>query len=311
MKIVQRDGLPLPDRCTSKVTRMGNVTLVTTYAKDPEPPCIRKVDKDHYVDLRDGQFHEFQHTENRAQCQGSIRRTLEWIRALINTNVTEPVNCRWVTLTYAENMTDQKRLYRDYEKFWKRFLYWCKKQGHGKPEYISVIEPQGRGAWHVHAFFIWEGPAPYIANEDVLEKLWPHGFTTIKQPTDCDNVGAYFSAYLADMPLEEVERMPAEEQEQVAGLEVREVDFKDARELTKTKRFVKGGRLHLYPPGMNIIRRSRGIRDPETEWMTRGQARENASRGGLTFSGAFDVMSDDGRYMNTIQREFYNSKRKG
>ena len=289
---------------------MGNVTLITTYSKEPEPPCIRKVDKDHYLDLRDGQFHEFNHIENRAQCKGSISRTLAWIRALINTNVTEPKNCRWVTLTYRENMTDPKRLYTDYEKFWKRLLYWCKKNGHKKPEYISVIEPQGRGAWHVHSFFIWPGRAPYIENEAVLEKLWPHGFTRIKEPKDCDNVGAYFSAYLADMPLDELECLPAEEKEKVLpGLEVREVEVTDARELTKKKKFVKGGRLHLYPPGMNIIRRSRGIKDPIDEWMDRGQARENASLGGLTFSQAFDVLSDDGRYLNTIQKEYYNSKR--
>ena len=48
-------------------------------------------------------------------------------------------------LTYAENMTDTRQLYEDYFRFWKRFTYWCKKNGHTKPEYITVQEPQGRG----------------------------------------------------------------------------------------------------------------------------------------------------------------------
>ena len=173
-----------------RYTSMGNVTEVVILQKPDTAPPIRRIDVDHYVDLRTGEVFEFEHGMTRADSLQGIRRTLAHIRNLINTNVTEPDNVRWITLTYAENMTDPKRLYTDYEKFWKKFCYWCKAIGYSKPEYISVIEPQGRGAWHAHAFFIWNEKAPYIPNNDVLQPMWGHGWTKTKALTDVDNVGA-------------------------------------------------------------------------------------------------------------------------
>ena len=289
---------------------MGNVTLVTTFHKEPVAPPVKKLTKDLYLDVRTGEVKEYKHIENRSESKDSIRHTLAWIRALINTNVTVPRNCRWVTLTYKENMTDTKRLYEDYKRFWQKFCRWCKNNGHKKPEYISVIEPQGRGAWHIHAFFIWEDTAPFISNNDVMAPLWGQGFTSTKQVDNCDNIGAYFSAYLADMPLEDAEKLPEDERTKAmyAG-EVLVKEFQNGQEQAKEKKFIKGGRLYLYPAGMNIIRRSKGIKDPVTEWTTSKKAKEKVSRAKLTFSRAYEIVGDDGLALNTINKEYYNSKR--
>ena len=104
-------------------------------------------------------------------------------------------NVRWITLTYAENMTDTDRLYFDFKDFNKRFQYYCKINGYSKPEYIVMMEPQGRGAWHCHLLYIWDCKAPYVANK-TLRDLWGHGFVKIKKLDNCDNVGAYLTAYL-------------------------------------------------------------------------------------------------------------------
>ncbi len=273
-------------------------------------PC-KKIDKDHYVDTRTGELFEYEHIENRAESTESIRHTLAYIRALINTNVIEPDNVRWVTLTYGENMTDAKRLYDDYFKFWKRFCYWCKKQGYEKPEYITVQEPQGRGAWHVHAFFIWSQKAPFIPN-DTMRQLWQQGFTKTKAMQDCDNVGAYFSAYLGDMPLDEVQALPPEEMKKsLAGsVTIEEKQFTDDEGLTKDKKFVKGGRLYLYPPGMNIVRKTKGIRLPEVEYMSRSEAEKKVCSAKQTFSQTYEVLDDGGAVVNVISKAYYNSKRK-
>lgn len=273
-------------------------------------PC-KKIDKDHYVDTRTGELFEYEHIENRAESTESIRHTLAYIRALINTNVTEPDNVRWVTLTYGENMTDSKRLYEDYFKFWKRFCYWCKKQGYEKPEYITVQEPQGRGAWHVHAFFIWSQKAPFIPN-DTMRQLWQQGFTKTKAMQDCDNVGAYFSAYLGDMPLDEVQALsPEEMKKSLAGsVTIEEKQFTDDEGLTKDKKFVKGGRLYLYPPGMNIVRKTKGIRLPEVEYMSRSEAEKKVCSAKQTFSQTYEVLDDGGAVVNIISKAYYNSKRK-
>ena len=300
----------LDEYCVSKVTTMGHVLEVTTRKKNTAGSPCRKLDKDHYLDLRTGEVLEYNHIENRSESTRSIRNTLARIRALVNTNVTQPNAVRWVTLTYAENMTDTRRLYEDYFKFWKRFSYWCKKNGFEKPEYITVQEPQGRGAWHVHAFFIWPGEAPYIDNNQVMQKLWGHGFTKVKALHDCDNIGAYFSAYLGDMPLEEVQRLPeAEKEKALSGATVLEKEFRDEQERTKTKKFVKGGRLYLYPPGMNIVRTTKGIKQPEVEVMTLSEAKEKVSSAKLTYSCAYEIIGDDGTTQNLITKSYYNRKR--
>lgn len=309
-KIRQRDKKPeYADKAYSKVTTMGNIIEVTTLKKKPPAPPVRKLTNDLYEDLRTGEVCEYVHGETRADSVQGVRRTLANIRALVNTNCCIPENVRWVTLTYAENMTDTMRLYEDFKKFWKRFSYWCQKNGHEKPEYISVIEPQGRGAWHVHAFFIWPSKAPFVSNNEVMAKIWEHGFTSTKAIADCDNVGAYFSAYLGDMPLEEVQALPDDlrlKAMDIGSIEVK--DFTNDENLVKSKPFVKGARLVLYPAKMNILRYSKGIKQPEIEVTTYEQAKKKVSSAKLTFSRSFDVLSSDGSVCNTICKEQYNTR---
>lgn len=296
----------------TKVTTMGNITEVTTLAKNCNGGCpCKKLDKDHYLDTRTGEVLEYEHIENRSEETRSIRNTLARIRALINTNVVEPDNCRWLTLTYAENMTDAKQLYMDYFKFWKRFCYWCKKNGIEKPDYITVQEPQGRGAWHVHAFFIWQGKAPFLPNDEISE-LWGQGFTKTTAMQDCDNVGAYFSAYLGDMPLDEALQLSEQERSMLSVTEndLDEKCFTDAQGNTKKKKFIKGGRLSLYPPGMNIVRTTKGVKQPEVEYMSREKAEKKVCSAKQTFSRTYEILDDTGAVCNILSKTYYNSKRK-
>lgn len=275
-----------------KVMKMGNITEITSLQKRPIGPVTTKISKDEYVDNRTGEVKQYKHIDNRAGSTRSIQHTMALIRGIVNTNVLDAHCCRWITLTYRENMQDTKRLYKDYEKFWKRFVYWCKRNNYGKPEYITVIEPQARGAWHIHCIYIWDTEAPYVPNNDVLEKLWTYGYTSCKQPTDCDNLGAYFTAYLADMPLDDVE---TSNQSQLKSNE-------------KSKKYIKGGRLHLYPPGMNIIRRSRGIKSPVSYYISESEdlEKEKVSAGTLTYSCTYEIVDDDGKLVNTVHKEYYN-----
>ena len=301
----------MDEYAVTKVTTMGHITEVTTRQKNSSGTPCKKLDKDHYLDTRTGEVLEYNHIENRSESNRSIRNTLSRIRAIVNTNVTEPKNVRWVTLTYAENMTDTERLYQDFRRFWQRFTYWCKKNGHGKPEYITVQEPQGRGAWHIHAFFIWDTEAPYIDNNAVMQKLWGHGFTKTKALRDCDNIGAYFSAYLGDMPLEDAQKLPEDEKEKaLSGASILEKEFTDEQDRTKKKKFIKGGRLYLYPPGMNIVRTTKGIKQPEVEVMTLAEAKEKVSSAKLTYSCAYEIVGDDGQVLNRISKSYYNRNRK-
>lgn len=303
--------IPLPNART-KVTTMGNV-IELTWADKPFgcSPCV-KIDKEHFMDKRTGEVFEIRHWENRADGKDSVRKTMENIRALINTNVTVPENCLWCTFTYAENMTDPERLYNDYKAFWKRFQRFCKKKDYEVPQYILVVEPQGRGAWHIHSFLIWNKKAPFIANEAEMEPLWRQGFTKVKAVKDTDNAGAYFTAYLGDIPLDEAEKLSGSEKEEILAIartQTVQKEFEDEEGLIKKKKFIKGGRLPLYPAGMNIVRASRKIKRPIVELMAYEKAEKKATAATVTFERSYSVADEQGE-INTISKAYYNTKRR-
>lgn len=291
-----------------KVVKAGNITETIEMTHKPELHCL-KLSADEYVNTDTGEVGEYNHAGNRAELQESVRKTIAKLRLIINANCLECSKLHWITLTYAENMTDTERLYHDFKKFWHKFTRWCnnpKRGGVPVPEYIAVAEPQARGAWHMHVIFIWSIAAPFIDNNSVLAPMWGHGFTKIKGVADCDNIGAYFSAYLADIPIEEGG-------ENVAGA-IKEVGG---------KKYIKGGRLHLYPSGMQLYRHSKGIVYPEETVYEQEEVREvkriKASAGTLTFESRIavllaaedvEVVPSIGAATQIIRHSYYNTKRK-
>ena len=173
-------------------------------------------------------------------------------------------------------MQDNKRLYTDFEKFHKRYKYYMKKKGIDSFEYISVIEPQGRGAWHIHLLYIFGSKPPFVPNEE-LREIWGYGFVHIKSLANIDNVGAYLTAYLSDLPLDNMLSMVDVEN----GLKkVEDNEFDDCNHIkidkNTGKRYIKGGRLYLYPANMNIFRCSRGVKRPETIEMSYESAKKKS-----------------------------------
>lgn len=291
--------------------------MFTEMSHAPKPIDALRVSRDYYIKPSEesGEVYEYAHAVDKSGCQDSVRRSLHTLRFIINANCPEPSRLSWVTLTYAENMTDTKRLYDDYGAFWKRFTRWCAKQGYQKPEYIAVAEPQGRGAWHLHCIWIWQTRAPFIDNNGVLWKLWRHGFTKIKAVrSDCDNIGAYFSAYLADMSIDEYKQAFGHSISD-EYTQTKQVQNPDGTETPK--KIVKGARLKLYPAGMNIYRASRGIVRPVAEEIAPDCIeKEKANAGTLTFSSAVAVSvvvgdsAGGGDFSQVISKEYYNTKRK-
>lgn len=307
-----KDHMLFDSRAPAKITKMGNITdLVVCDTISKEPSC-KKVSKDNYVNTKTGEIFDYKHVLNRSQCYESIRKTMRKIRELINSNVTNIYHVRWITLTYKENMTDREQLYKDYDKFWKKFTYYLKLNGIEKPEYITVVEPQGRGAWHIHGLFIWNETAPFVAN-DVLAQIWGHGFVSIKQPKDCDNLGAYFTAYLANMTVEDIDRLTEKEKAKAFAAASMAGDINPVQVTTvdgKSKRVIKGARLAMYPPGMNIFRHSKGVKKPEVIRTTYAKAVETLAESKVTYTQSFEIVDENGNCRNRILKASYNSKRK-
>lgn len=147
---------------------MGNIKEICYQNIVNRNIYIKKINENEYVYLPTGEIITCKHIKNRSESLFQVSQSLKRLRDYINTNVQEPLNCRWITLTYAENMTNTKKLYSDFKNFIKRFKYAFKEYS---IEYIVAMEPQGRGAWHAHLILIFDRKAPYIPNK-IIENLW-------------------------------------------------------------------------------------------------------------------------------------------
>ena len=283
---------------------MGNVVEVQYMSRRNSKQTIQILPGgEQFVICATGELKDIEHHATRKDNKKGLYKTFANARAVINANVTDVSKVRWCTLTYAENMTDPKRLYEDFKKFNMRFQYYCKQKGYSKPEYIVMMEPQGRGAWHAHLLYIWQDmKAPYISNEDFRE-LWGHGFVRIKKLDNVDNVGAYLTAYLGDMELNEM----VEQNLDLSGkVKVVEVD-EDGKRIKKS--IVKGARLDLYPANFNMIRCSRGVKRPVEEMLSQEMAEKKVLGATKTFESAVKLVDSENNFESVIIREQYNRLR--
>ena len=278
------------------VTDMGHLQEVQYMKKMNTRANIKKLNSDEYVDLNTGEIKEFDKTENRSESNNSLRQTFKKIRHLVNNNFKGSRNELFLTLTYEENMTDTKKLYLDLDKFIKRLRYRFKDKS--TVDYMTIVEPQERGAWHTHTLLKFNDLNSVFIPSDDLEELWGHGFIKIKRINDVDNIGAYLSAYLADLELTDENLLKAISKD----LKIEEKEVNGVK-----KKFVKGGRLYLYPTGMNLYRKSKGIVFPKRERMTYKKFKEKAGSAEPHFSKTYEIDVDD--FKNTIAFEQYNLKR--
>lgn len=176
----------------------------------------------------------------------SLKRIFKELRQLIAHNCEGGEKELFVTLTYAEQTNDHKRIHSDFKKFWGRLKYNYANSG---LEYITVVEPHASGMFHIHMLLkATSSDRLYIPNE-VMQKIWGHGFTKTERLEDIDHIGAYVIAYMTDMEI------PPEFESEYA--KYGDIVEKDG------KKFIKGKRLDFYPDGMQISRHSRGMVRPE------------------------------------------------
>lgn len=350
----------IPYNTIVKHSREGNVHSIMAYSHKSTGNGIRKISSDHYIDvssplvapdgsiLLDGDslnhflssrpdfssddlvyqdgygylINDYRPTDNRSQSPNEIRKTFKRLRSIINTNVVDPRKCKFITLTYKDNMTDAVRLRNDLKLFIKRFKWFIEHLKNSKGnniglsfEYISVLEPQQRGAWHAHIIFIFNKQVRYIKNEDVA-RIWSHGFTTTRRIDNVDNVGAYLTAYLADIEVSDsVDNSSIEFlQSSQSNITVKDCfvpvyDNSGTPKGKQKKKFIKGGRLYLYPKGFHLYRCSKGIKRPEVVYHTYKEVlQELGSSASLTFHKSIHI-SDGDNFENTLTYMYFNTKR--
>lgn len=223
---------------------------------------IKKISKTHYEVLSTGEIKEYKERtveENKKTRRQVLRRTFDQIKAIIRANFVnegEP-GCNaqvFMTLTYAENMTDEKRLYTDFEKFWKKLTYHIPGL-----EYLSIAEPQGRGAWHLHIMIKKPGAEVLYIDYNLVAKLWPHGSSTTER-LKSDNIGNYYVSYFSGVMASLKDDHSLPDDEPLSSEEIYKREKEDPG-----KSLVKGMRLYMYPKNFRFYRRSRGMKVPQYE----------------------------------------------
>lgn len=97
-------------------------------------------------------------------------------------------DCKFLTLTFRDNITDIKTCNLEFKNFIKRLKYNYRLKN---LKYVAVIEFQKRGAIHYHVML----STPYIKQKD-LQALWRNGFIYINKINNVDNLGAYLVKYM-------------------------------------------------------------------------------------------------------------------
>jgi len=125
----------------------------------------------------------------------SLMRARRNLRRIVNANVNQwgnDLTCKFVTLTFKDNVTDLDEANYEFRQFIKRLNYRIYGKKCSNLKYTVVPEFQERGAVHYHVIFY---NLPYT-KADVIEEVWGNGFIKINKIDDVDNVGAYICKYL-------------------------------------------------------------------------------------------------------------------
>lgn len=255
-------------------------------------PIMKKLNRDEMVNRVTGEITEVHHIMNRADPKNyeSLRSTFKRLKRLIGANFKGGYSELWITLTYKDSpMTDSKRLYIDFKRMMRRLRRITRKE----LAYIVVIEPQASGSLHAHLLLkTIDHSRLYIPNKK-LAKAWGQGFVNVKRLSEADNVASYVMAYVSDVDLNNLEG---------------QLDNNEKL----PKRIVKGGRLALYPIGMQIYRRSRhGIKDPiKIKGMKKTiKSKYHIDDAVPDYYRKFDIKRKSGEDPFEIETEYYSRKK--
>ena len=288
------------------VTKMGHITEIQYMQKMNHTATIKKLSKDEYCDLATGEIKEFKHMDVRTDSYNSLRQTFKKLRYLINNNFRGRKNELFVTLTFKPDETGWRPMVGDNKYLSKCFTAFNRKlqakYGVENVQFIRVLEPHADGHAHYHVLLRFDGyNSIYISNGELAE-MWGNGHVTVHSLKNVDNIGAYVSAYLTDVEFNEetdagtVFKAMQEDRQ----LEIKKVDGEE-------KKFIKGGRLHMYPSGKQIYNKSKDMSMPERERMTYKKAKKIVGSAEPHYSKKYEIESED--FTNTVIFEQYNSER--
>lgn len=301
--IKKNNSQSIADEERVRVTKMGSVVEIQVSSMRGKGGKIKKIDKEHYIDTDTGEVKKFKkhNRTSRKENYNSIYKTLRTAKEIINSNFRGIEYTSWLTLTYAENMSDVKQFDRDFEAFIKRIR---RRYSNNKVKYFIALEFGANGGFHCHCLLYWDNAAP-VFTEDILNELWDKGIShneLLKSKSAIRNIGAYLTSYLSDMPLEEY-------MELYPNKSVEDIDIKTVQttgEVFEYKKIIKNARLELYPPNFRIFRHSKNMDKARKSYDKYENVCKDMKESGYeqTYKSAIDILTDND-FVITQQYEYY------
>lgn len=243
------------DFCTGR--RYGS-TLELNTRKASHITSIKKIDKFNYCDLRTGELKKYHLNPSKSSISNlhNVKATMRKLRRLIAVNFDNQnlkKSALWLTLTYSDNMRDNDQLRVDLKAFFNKLFHFI----HSKRKnltWISVVEPQSRGSFHVHILIKFNNfnKVLFLPNKCV-RNLWGHGFVNVQRISQTKNnaLSRYLSTYLTDVLIDD--------NKGTEDSSIHSSSLFTERKVKHNKRVIKGARLYLYKKNMNIYRHSQYI----------------------------------------------------
>lgn len=148
--------------------------------------AITKINKTQYIDNNTGEVREYRTFQGKSleNFQRSFKNIPRLINGYFDGNCTE----RFITLTYAFQMTNPYNLSNDFKKFIRKVeRYYC------KCRYIYIKEPQASGSWHIHSIIKRLDEMPFDISTDMVRSLWKLGReVSVKIPYNISTIFSYF-----------------------------------------------------------------------------------------------------------------------
>lgn len=293
MEIKRVDDRQIAEHELVTITVMNHLVEVQHMEKRNSECHIKKLDANTYVDKRTGEIKEFERIQNRSQSANSLRQTFKKLRYLINNNFVGNPNELFVTLTYARQTSCHLEVGKDYDNFLKRLKRRLKAE-YGTIDAIRVLEPHASGCWHLHVLLRFNDVSSVYIPNGTLSEIWGRGFVTIKSLQNVDNIGAYLSAYLADIDVPDDYNN--------ADVVIKEINGEQ-------KKFIKGARLAFYPAGVNIFTKTKGITYPAREEVLYEDIKKVVRTTNPHYKKTIAISDEQNNYSNKITYEQYNLKR--
>ena len=127
-KKIDSKSIILHEESEVKFKIAGNTREVQFLAGVNKRCPIQNISKDKYLDKETGEIKERKRSENRYQTPKSVRKSINNLINLIRCNATDPSCCKWLTLTYADAMTDYTKVYEDGKMFLRRLQRYLNNQ---------------------------------------------------------------------------------------------------------------------------------------------------------------------------------------